>query len=78
MSKTLLIIQREFLTRVKKKSFILLTILMPFIMVALVAVPIWLASSQSKTTNRKQWLFPTLPDAMRLDSRTMPLTVLCR
>ena len=44
MSKTLLIIQREFLTRVKKKSFILLTILMPFIMVALVAVPIWLAS----------------------------------
>jgi len=30
MSKTLLIIKREFLTRVKKKSFILLTILMPF------------------------------------------------
>lgn len=44
MSKTLLIIQREFLTRVKKKSFILMTILMPFVMAALVVVPIWLAT----------------------------------
>ncbi len=66
MSKTLLIIQREFLTRVKKKSFILLTILMPFIMVALVAVPIWLASIEddeqeavaiSDTTGRYAALF---------------------
>ncbi|MBR1594271.1 MAG: ABC transporter permease [Alloprevotella sp.] len=44
MNKTLIIIQREFLFRVKKKSFILLTVLMPFIMVALVAIPLWLSS----------------------------------
>lgn len=44
MSKTLLIIQREFITRVKKKSFIIMTVLMPFIFAALVFVPIWLAS----------------------------------
>lgn len=44
MSKTFLIIQREFTTRVKKKSFILLTVLMPFIFAALVFVPIWLAT----------------------------------
>lgn len=44
MSKTLLIIQREFITRVKKKSFILMTVLMPFIFAALVFVPMWLAS----------------------------------
>lgn len=44
MSKTFLIIQREFLTRVKKKSFIILTVLMPFIFAALVFVPIWLAT----------------------------------
>lgn len=44
MNKLFLIIQREFLTRVKKKSFIILTILMPFIMVALVFVPVMLAS----------------------------------
>ena len=46
MSKTLLIIQREFTTRVKKKSFILLTILTPFIMAALIFVPIWLSTIQ--------------------------------
>lgn len=44
MNKLFLIIQREFVTRVKKKSFILLTIFTPFIMVALVFVPMWLAS----------------------------------
>ena len=35
---------REFTTRVKKKSFIILTVLMPFIFAALVFVPIWLSS----------------------------------
>ena len=44
MSKILIIIQREFMTRVKKKSFILLTILMPFIFAALVFVPFWLST----------------------------------
>lgn len=44
MNKTLIIIQREFMTRVKKKSFILLTILMPFIFAALIFVPLWLSS----------------------------------
>ncbi len=43
MNKTLIIISREFSTRVKKKSFILLTVLMPFIFAALIFVPIWLA-----------------------------------
>ena len=40
MSKIYIIIKREFMTRVRKKSFILLTILMPFIFAALVFVPI--------------------------------------
>lgn len=44
MNKTLIIIQREFVNRVSKKSFILLTILMPFIFAALILVPVWLAS----------------------------------
>ena len=51
MNKTLIIIQREFMTRVKKKSFILLTILMPFIFAALIFVPLWLASI--KDTDQK-------------------------
>lgn len=36
------IIAREYLTRVKKKSFILLTILMPILMAALIVVPVLL------------------------------------
>ena len=44
MNKIWIIIQREFTTRVKKKSFILLTILMPFIFAALIMVPLMLAT----------------------------------
>ena len=47
MSKIGLIISREYKTRVFKKSFILLTFLAPILMVALMAVPIWLASIDS-------------------------------
>ena len=37
--KTLLIISREYLTRIQKKSFIILTILMPILMAALILLP---------------------------------------
>lgn len=52
MNKLMLIIQREFSTRVRKKSFIILTILMPFLFAALIVVPVWLAGlndSERKT-----------------------------
>ena len=38
MNKTLLIISREYFTRVKKKSFLLTTILVPLVIVAFYAV----------------------------------------
>ena len=44
MNSLNLVIQREYLTRVRKKSFIILTILMPFLMVALSVVPLWLST----------------------------------
>lgn len=44
MNRLSLVIQREYLTRVRKKSFIILTILMPFLMVALSLVPLWLST----------------------------------
>ena len=47
MSKIWIIIQREFLHRVTKKSFIVLTILMPFIIAATVFVPVWLSMVKS-------------------------------
>ena len=44
LQAVLLVVQREFMTRVRKKSFIILTILTPFLMAALVFVPFWLAT----------------------------------
>ena len=42
MNKILLIIQREYLTRVKKKSFIIMTIIGPILMVGLVFAQFWI------------------------------------
>ena len=39
-----LVIQREYVTRVRKKSFIILTLLMPLLMVALSVIPFWLST----------------------------------
>jgi ABC-2 type transport system permease protein len=44
MGKIGLIIKREFLSRVKKKSFIIMTLLGPIIMGAVMIIPIWMAS----------------------------------
>lgn len=44
MNKISLIIQREYLTRVKKKSFIIMSIIGPLLFAALMIVPVWLAS----------------------------------
>ncbi|MCG8411186.1 MAG: ABC transporter permease [Bacteroidales bacterium] len=43
MNKIKLIISREYLTRVKKKSFLVMTILGPILFAALMIVPTWLA-----------------------------------
>ena len=50
MSKLSIIIQREFMTRAQKKSFILLTIFMPFLFAAIVFVPMLLAQINDDTT----------------------------
>lgn len=55
MNKLFIIIRREFFTRVQKKSFILLTVLMPFIFAALIFVP--LALSGIKSSEQKQVAF---------------------
>jgi len=48
MNKTLLIIQREFLTRVKKKSFIIMTILGPLLMASTIVLPIWFSTFENE------------------------------
>lgn len=47
MNKTLIIILREYTTRVSKKSFILLTLLMPFLFAAIATVPFLLGKIKS-------------------------------
>lgn len=47
MNKIGIIIKREYLRRVSKKSFLVLTLLMPFLIAALFFVPIWLAGIKS-------------------------------
>ena len=45
MNKTFLIIKREFLVRVKKKSFIIMTLLAPILMASLIIVPVLVTDS---------------------------------
>ena len=51
MNKLFLIIKREYLSRVRKKSFIIMTLITPLFMIGVFIVPILLASSsENKTT----------------------------
>lgn len=43
MNKIGLIVKREYLRRVRKKSFLLITFLMPFLIAGLLFIPLWLA-----------------------------------
>jgi len=52
MNKTGLIIKHEYLRRVRKKSFIIMTFLMPVLMVALVTIPLWLANIKGDDVRR--------------------------
>ena len=45
MNKISLIIQQEYLSRVKNKSFILMTLLTPLLFIAVMLVPTWLAEA---------------------------------
>ena len=49
MSKISLIIQREYTTRVMKKSFIILTFLTPLLFAGMIMVPLWLSSIKDDT-----------------------------
>ena len=53
MNKILLIIRREFLTRIRKTSFIVLTLLMPFLFVGIIATPVLLSRIGNDETARK-------------------------
>ena len=52
MNKILLILQREYITRVKKKSFIVMTVLGPILMAAIAIVPILIAKYSDDKINK--------------------------
>src|SRR6185295_10335935 len=53
MNKILLIIQREFLNRVQKKSFLIATILLPLIFPAIMAILVYAAIEQKKNAEKE-------------------------
>lgn len=48
MNKVLLVIQREYLARVKKKSFLIATLLTPLIFPAIMGIFVWIAVNESE------------------------------
>jgi ABC-2 type transport system permease protein len=69
MNKILLIIQREYLTRVKKRSFIIMTLITPLLIGAMIVVPVWMMNNSGTSlkkvavvTDNGQKLPPVVPD----------------
>ncbi len=56
MNKILLIIQREYLSRVKKKSFLLVTFLVPVLFIGMMALTVYLSINQSGLADKKKVL----------------------
>ena len=52
MSKIGLVIQREYTSKVKNKTFLLITFLTPFIMIAMMAVPLWLSTLKDDSAKK--------------------------
>ncbi|MGL4806373.1 MAG: ABC transporter permease, partial [Bacteroidales bacterium] len=52
MSKIGLVIQREYTSKVKNKTFLLITFLTPFIMIAMMAVPLWLSTLKDSSAKK--------------------------
>jgi len=68
MNKSFLILKREYLTRVKKKSFIIMTLLMPVIMSTFMFLPAYLATLDDKEERTIAVYDPTSLVLDRLES----------
>ena len=68
MNKSFLILRREYLTRVKKKSFIIMTLLVPLLMAALTILPAYLATMDDKEERTIAVYDPTSLILDRLES----------
>ena len=48
MNKIVLIVKREYLTRVRKRAFIIMTLIGPLLFAAFLIIPAWLATVEDK------------------------------
>lgn len=77
-NNTLIVIRREFLERVKKKSFIITTLIMPLVMLALMVTPVLISMYATGDTkkvmviDRSQVLAPGLTDSETITFTDMP------
>jgi hypothetical protein len=75
MNTLKLIVEREYANRVRKKSFILMTILMPFLFVALALLPMWACKSEG-FGNEKNRCGGFIPASMPRNSNRTKNTIL--
>ncbi|HWR75123.1 MAG TPA: ABC transporter permease [Bacteroidales bacterium] len=80
MNKTSLIIQREYTTRVRKKSFIIMTLLTPFLIALVFVIPALLMSNQDKDFKKiavvgdSDLYRDVIPDTKEADFEFLPNT----
>jgi len=80
MNKTSLIIQREYTTRVRKKSFIIMTLLTPFLIALVFVIPALLMSNQDKEFKKiavvgdSDLYRDVIPDTKEADFEFLPNT----
>jgi ABC-2 type transport system permease protein len=80
MNKTSLIIQREYLTRVRKKSFIVMTLLTPFLLALVFVVPGLMMSNEDKEFKKiavvgdSDLYQDVIPDTKEADFEFLPNT----
>ena len=77
MGKIWLIIKREYLVRVRKKSFIIMTIIGPLLMVSLMIIPAYLATENQQKrsiaiSNNSNDITGQLEDSKYLDFSIIP------
>lgn len=65
MNKILIILKREYLTRVRKRSFIIMTILGPVLMGAIFIVPVWLAQKE----DQNERIIAVIDDTNKIDNK---------
>lgn len=80
MNKTNLVIKREFLTRVRKRSFLIMSLLGPFIFAIILILPAWLAQLEEKeekiiaVIEYNQDTNQPIPDSLQLFRDLLPET----